>query len=203
MRRVVVALCLLSLGFAVSPVLAQGNHLKIFGGASYVAPLSEEDVTIASVRDSVEASDELGWTLGLEFRFTDHFGLELDYVNVTNDVDFAGSKLGEVDFSPLSATFDIHLVHTKVVDFYLGPTATYVQWGDVKIDPGASPVVSKLDTDNNLAWGASVGLDIGLGDHWAVTGGVRWINTDLELADSSTSIGVDPLMSRLGLALRF
>ena len=170
---------------------------KIFGGLSYVAPLGEEDVTIDNVEDSIEESEEVGWTVGMEFRFNKILGLEMDYVNATNDIEFGGQTIGDVHMQPLSATLNFHIIPTKVVDLYLGPTASYFIWGDVDIDD-----VGEFKTDNEVAWGASLGLDIGIGKAFAITGGLRWLNADIEPEDLD-KIGVDPLFGRLGVAFRF
>jgi outer membrane protein W len=186
---------------AVSPLLAQDNSFKIYGGLAYVSPLSDENVDIDGVVDSLQASSEAGWNLGVEFRFNKLLGLELDGVHATQDIEFGGNTIADVDFTPLSATLDFHLIHTKVIDLYLGPTASYIIWGDINVkdanfgdDNGA---------DNQFAWGALVGLDIGFGKTFAITLGVRWLDVDLKPDGSSDSVGVDPLISRLGVAFRF
>ncbi|HET6373203.1 MAG TPA: outer membrane beta-barrel protein [Candidatus Polarisedimenticolia bacterium] len=193
-----VSLALLAV-LVATPALADTPKFKIFGGASYVSPLGEEDVDFGTVRDSIKASDELGWTLGVECRFNKVVGLELDYVNVTNDIEFGDDVVGELDMQPLSATLNFHLIPTSIVDLYVGPTATYFIFGDVKLDD----LGESLDSENEFAYGASVGLEIGLGDTFAIMGGVRWLKVDFQPQDSNEEFAVDPLFSRLGVALRF
>lgn len=178
-----------------APASAAG--FKVFGGVSYVAPLGEDDVDIGAITDSIEASEVLGWTVGLESRFNKIVGLEIDYVNSTNDIEFGGSTIGEVQIQPLSATLNFHLVPTGIVNLYLGPTASYFIFGDADVDP-----LGSLDVDNEFAYGASLGLEIGLGGTVAVLGGIRWLKVDIR-PDGSDEIPLDPLYSRLGLALRF
>lgn len=189
---------------ASSQAIAQENYIKLYGGAAYVAPLSESDITFESVSDAVQAQQQVGWNFGFEGRFNDWFGLEIDYVNATQDVDFGGMDIGSTDFSPLTATLNIHVVHTTLVDFYLGPSYSYVSWGDIELNQEGQGLFSTtgLGTDSQNAWGVSLGLDIGLGKHFAFTGGLRYIDTDLELANGP-SIAVNPLVGRLGIALRF
>ena len=193
-----------SLVFAALVVLGTGTaaaadhpKFKIFGALSYVAPLGEDDVTIGSVRDSVKASNEVGWNVGLECRFNQVVGLEFDYTNATNDIEFGGQKVGDVHMQPLAATLNFHVIPTSIVDLYLGPTAAYFIWGDADFGSGGT-----FKTDNEFAYGASVGLEIGLGETFAIMGGIRWLKADIE-PDGSPKIGVDPLFSRLGIALRF
>jgi outer membrane protein W len=182
------------------PALAQDNMFKVFGGLAYISPLDDEEVDFGTVKDSIEASEELGWTVGIEIRFTDAIGLELDAVRATHDIEFGGDAIGEIDFTPLSASLNFHIVHTTIVDLYIAPTATYILWGDLEFD---SSSLGDLDAENDFAYGASVGLDIGLGDNFAIFGGVRWLNADIEPDDGDEEIGVDPLISRLGVAFRF
>src|SRR5262249_21911989 len=121
-----------------------------------VAPTSEDTISISSISESVKTSNEMGWNAGLEFRGK-VMGLQLDYTKATQDVDVSGVKLADVDFSPLSATLNFHLIHTQIFDFYFGPTYSYVNWGDLHLEGGGT-----ASTENENAWGASVGLDIGL-----------------------------------------
>src|SRR5262245_48688033 len=194
-RQLLYALVSLLVG---TPVLAAAPPtFKVFGGASYVSPLGEDDVTFGSITDSVEASDELGWTVGLEARVNQILGFEFDYVNATNDIEFGGDVIGEVEMQPLSATLNFHLIPTSIVDLYIGPTASYFIFDDVEIDSGGT-----LETDDEFAYGASLGLEIGLGQTFAILGGVRWLKVDLA-PEGAEEVAVDPLFSRLGVALRF
>ena len=183
---------------------AQDTHFKVYFGPAYVAPMSDSSVTFGSIEDTVEAEDQVGWNVGIEGRFNSWIGLELDYVNANQDVTFAGSTIGDATFSPLTATFDIHVVHTKVVDLYLGPSYTYVNWGDIHLNANGGSVTgsSEIGTDSANSWGLSLGLDIGLGKHFAIQGGVKYLNVDLKM-ESGESASVDPLMARLGVAFRF
>jgi len=183
---------------------AQDTHFKIYFGPAYVAPMSDSNVTFGSIDETIEAEDQIGWNVGIEGRFNPWIGLELDYVNANQDVSFAGSTIGDTTFSPLTATFDIHVVHTKVVDFYLGPSYSYVNWGDVHLNTNGGTVTgsSEIGTDSASCWGASLGLDIGIGKHFAIQGGLKYLDVNLELANGQ-EVSVDPLMARLGVAFRF
>ncbi|HZE88639.1 MAG TPA: outer membrane beta-barrel protein [Verrucomicrobiae bacterium] len=195
--RLLFAVCA-ALALSLTPAPADESHFKIFGATSYVSPLGENDVSIGGVRDSVKASNKLGWDFGLEDRFNRFAGLEIDYVNATNDVRFGGHTIGDVELKPLSVTLDFHVIPTHFIDLYVGPTASYFLKGDAHLKPSGD-----VTTDGKLAWGVSAGLEIGLGRTFAVIGGVRWVKVDLEVRDTSTKLPVDPLFSRLGVAFRF
>jgi outer membrane protein W len=200
----ITTVCLAVAGIAAPSVLAQDTHFKFYGGAAYVAPMSDSDVTFGSVSDTVKAEKQVGWNLGFEGRFNPWIGIEVDYVNATEDLTFGGTTIGDVNFSPLTATFDIHVVHTKVVDFYLGPSYSYVNWGDIHLNANGSTISggSEFGTDSAQCWGASLGLDIGLGEHFAIQGGLKYLNVTLQ-PQGTSDVAVDPLVARLGVAVRF
>lgn len=182
----------------------QETHFKVYFGPAYVAPMSDSDVTFGSVTETVEAEQQVGWNLGVEGRFNDWIGIELDYVNANEDVSFGGTTIGETNFSPLTATFNIHVVHTTVVDFYAGPSYSYVNWGDIHLNATGSGVTgsSEIGTDSSSGWGLSLGLDIGFGKHFAIQGGLKYLDVDLE-TQSGQTYAMKPLVARLGVAFRF
>jgi hypothetical protein len=192
------------LGVCAPSALAQDTRFKLYAGPAYVAPMSDSDVTFGTVTDAVEAQEEVGWNFGAEFRWGRMMGLELDYVNATQDVSYGGATIGEADFSPLTATLNFHLIHTKVVDFYIGPSYSYINWGEIHLNANGGSLTgsSEIGTDSAQGWGASLGLDFGLGEHFAITGGLKYLNVDLEVQDGP-SIAVNPLVARLGVAVRF
>jgi opacity protein-like surface antigen len=199
-RAITLVFALLVLVVAIDPAAAQDNKFKIFAAASYVSPLSDDDVTVDDVTEAVEASSEIGWNIGFEWRWSELLGLEIDYLDAQHDVEVGGVVVGEVGMSPLSASLNIHLIQTKLIDFYVAPTISYVNWGDVELNElGDNETVS---TDTETAYGVSLGLDIGLGENLAIVTGLRYLRLDVTPEDSD-GISVDPLFARVGLAWRF
>jgi hypothetical protein len=203
MKRTAPTLGILVALAAFHPATAQDNSFKIFAAASYVSPLgSEEEVTISSVTDSVQASNEVGWEAGVEFRFGKWMGLEVSYLNATQDVEFGDTTIAKVDFTPYNLALNFHLIHSKYFDFYIAPVAAFVDWGDIDFTDGTSEAA-----DSEIAYGAAIGLDIGLGKTFAIIGGVRWLSLDITPDDpmvpDDESLAVDPLFARVGVALRF
>lgn len=202
--RSITPLIVLVMVAAAPAAIAQGTGLKVYGAAGYVSPLSQEDITIHDVTESVKASSQVGWDVGVEIRLGKRMGLDLDYLNSTNDVKFGGTVIGKADFSPLGATLNFHLVHTRLIDFYVGPTYAWVNWGNVELNSagsGATGGATTIATKDQNAWGATVGLDVGLGKRLAVVGSIRYLDVSLETDQGEA--GVNPLISRLGIALRF
>jgi opacity protein-like surface antigen len=181
---------------AAQPLFAADKRFKVFGAAAWVGPLSEDDFEIDTIDDTLEASDAVGWNFGVEFQFTDRLGLEVDYLNSTQDIEFGGETIAEVDFQPLSASLNIHLFDSDAFDLYVAPVASWVNWGDIEGDGDS------VGTDSEFAWGAQIGLDIGLGDTVAIVLGLRYLNLDLS-SDLGGDLGVDPLIARAGIGLRF
>jgi outer membrane protein W len=199
--------CILGVGLAVAAsasARAQDTHFKFYGGPAYVAPMSDSDVTLGAIDDTLKSEQQVGWNLGFEGRFTPWIGLEFDYNHADQDVSFGGSTIGNTTFAPLTGTFNIHPVHTKVVDFYFGPSYSYVNWGEIHLNTngGAINGSSTIGTDSAHGWGASLGLDIGLGKHFAICGGLKYLDVDLEMNNGQTA-DVKPLLARLDFAVRF
>jgi outer membrane protein W len=188
---------------AGAPAQAQDVNFKIFGAAAYVSPLSNDDITIDTITDSVEASDQVGYNLGFEWRMSKLFGLEVDYIDAKHDIEFGSMTLGEANFQPLSATLNFHLIHGEVVDFYFGPTYSYVNWGDIDLNDDVAPGEPDVATDAENAYGISVGLDFGIGETFAIVAGLRYLQLDITPEDEDDGVAVDPLIARLGVALRF
>jgi outer membrane protein W len=200
MRRSFAALGVLAALALATPAMAQDSRFKVFGGVSYISPLAQDDVTIGSITDSVQGSNETGYEFGFEFRFGKWFGVEASYIDATQEFEFNGTTI-KADMTPINLALNFHIIHSKFIDFYLAPVASYVDWGDLEAPGGGSTAV-----DSETAYGAQVGLDISLGKHFAVMGGVRWLSLDISPDDPAAggeSVAVDPLFTRLGLGIRF
>lgn len=185
--------------FAAMPAEAQSDSKwKIFGGAVYVSPLSDSDVTFEDVTEAVEASSEVGYELGLEWKPLNRWGFELAYNDVTHDVEVNGQKAGEVGFAPLMLTANFYVINADNITWYIGPTAAWIDWGSIDAEDGES-----VDTDSETTYGVSTGLDITLGERWVIYGGLRWLDSTIQAADGSGEVSVDPLIARLGVGFRF
>ena len=197
MKRFHIAAAALVLA-VMSPTLADAAGMKVYAMLAYVAPLSDSDQDIGGVTEAVKASSEMGYNFGLEFRMGGMLGVELDYLYAKHDVegDLAG-VLGEVAFQPISGTLNFHLP-LGIADVYGGPTAAYVNWGDLELAGGSGEV----EIDPEFAFGLSAGLDIALAPTISATGGLRWLKVGAE-PEGGDEVDVDPLFTRIGLALKF
>ena len=193
-------LAALALAVLASPAaLAQESNFKIFAAVAYVSPLDSSDVSFEDVEQSVEASNEMGWMVGAEWRMTKLLGLQADYLMSTHDVEAEGDAVAEVDMSPLSAALNFHLIPGETIDVYVGAVASYVMWGDVEFDDA-----TEIPTDDEIAYGVQVGLDFNLGERFAIVGGLRYLMLDVtEDTSDGEEVGVDPLFATVGVAFRF
>src|SRR5262245_4053714 len=107
-------LVLLAVLVATPAFAADPPKFKIFGGAAYVSPLGEDDVDFGTIEDSVQATEQVGWTVGFEWRFTKLFGLEVDYVNSTNDIEIGGETFGDVSMEPVGASLNFHFLPSNI-----------------------------------------------------------------------------------------
>ena len=189
MKRIaIVAVALLAVICTVSNVAAQDHKWKVLAAVSYLSPLSD---STDSAGDVLEAASAVGWEVGAEWRLAKLVGLELDYMQSTNDIEFNGVVLTEVDVNPLTFAANFHIIPDNVIDFYVGPVASYVSFD-----------ADDADIDSEATFGAAAGLDIGIGEHFAVTGGARWLDLSAEDEDG-TELSIDPIFLRVGVAWRF
>jgi outer membrane protein W len=167
---------------------------KLFVGGAYVTPLSDNDVGGATI----EASSEFGYELGVEWKPSDRFGFEVAYLDATHDVEVDGFKAGEIDFKPWNFTMNFHIIDRNAFNWYIGPTVTYVDWGDVEAVGGGSESI-----DSETSYGVSTGLAIGLGQSLALQFGLRYLDASAESSVDGSEFDVDPLFANVSLAFRF
>lgn len=192
----IAALGLLLSGAAHAPALASGWSFKLFAATSYVAPLAQTDQNLGGVTAAIKASNEMGYAFGTELR-AGYFGLGLDYLHARQDLEQNNAGLlGTTDFNPISATLYLH-VPTPLVELYAGPTLTYVNWGDLTLGTGGAQQM-----DAKFGSGISVGGDFAIAKALALTAGMRWLKLEAK-PKGGNAIAVDPLVSHIGLALRF
>ena len=195
-----IALSILAVLALTLPSIAhagKGYGTQFWAATTYVAPLSERSAD--GVSNALKASSEMGYQFGVEFR-SGFLGVALDYLHATPKFKSSTTgTLGTADFNPISATLQLHLP-LPLLDLYAGPTVSYVNWGDLEVS--GTSVKSKVDA--KLGYGFSVGADLPLGHTLALTSGARWLKLDAK-ANAATlgTVAVDPLITHLGIALRF
>jgi outer membrane protein W len=196
-NRKSLALILAAGGIALAAGGAQAQDeydWKVFISGAYVDPLSDSDVD----GEEVSLSSEFGYEFGVEWRPVNRLGIELAYLDVSHDVDVEGTTFGEIDFNPINVTLNFHVINRNAFNWYIGPTVSFVDWGDLEV-----PGQGSADVDSETTYGASTGLTIGLGDTFALQFGVRWLDSTAESSDLGDEVDVDPLFATVGVAFRF
>jgi len=181
-----------------APAHAGGSSwgMKLWAASSYIAPLSESDRNVGGVTAAVKGSNEMGYEFGVEFR-KGATGFAFDYLHSRQELQHASAGfLGSADFKPISASLLLHLP-TPVLDLAAGITASYVNWGDLQLSNGTTRPL-----DAKLGYGFTVVGDFAMSRSVALTGGMRWLKLQADPPGVGT-VTVDPLVSHLGLALRF
>jgi len=51
---------------AMAPANAQGNKFRVYAAFNYLSPTGSSDLSIDSFVERIEASQEAGWSVGLE-----------------------------------------------------------------------------------------------------------------------------------------
>lgn len=154
-----------------------------------------------------------GVGIALERRFTDRLGFEAAALFAkVPDTDVTGSsgQQTEVDegpgFFPITASLNIHLTPDRKVDVYVAPTVSFVTFGDFDLE--VDGVTMSYETEDEFAWGASLGTDIKLGERWSLNTAVTYLDVEMEVREvGAVSAPVitrfDPLIVRVGATFDF
>lgn len=188
-------------GIVFAPSVAQAQEdrgdydWKLFIGPSYISALGDSD--IANVGNSIEASSELGYELGIEWKGTDRLGFEIAYLDEKSDVETSSGPIGDISMRPWNFSLNFHVVDKNAFNWYVGPTLSYIGWSDLELVNGAS-----VDVDSQTTYGVSTGLVIGLGETFGIQFGLRYLDAEID-AGLSDEISVDPLFASVAVAFRF
>lgn len=170
-----------------------GYDFKFFAGGAYVQPLN--DTSIGSV--NFDTSNEFGIELAGEWRFS-RLGIEVAYLDAEQDVEANGTPIGNIDLKPWNFTLNFHVIDGDFFNWYIGPTLSYVDWGDLEFPSGNS-----IETDSETTWGVTTGILFGLGDTFGIELGLRYIDSAVDSPNIPQDIAVDPLFARVGVSFRF
>ena len=198
---VLVSATLATAGIVLAPSIAQAQEdrgdydWKLFVGPSYVSPLSDSD--IASVGNAIEASSELGYEIGIEWKGTDRLGFEISYLDVDTDLETSLGTIGDISMRPWMLSLNFHVIDKNAFNWYVGPTLAYVGWSDLKLSNG-----TRYDVDGESTFGVSTGFVVGLGETFGIQFGLRYLDASID-AGLADEISVDPLFAGVAVAFRF
>jgi outer membrane protein W len=201
----------------------QVNHWRLRFGGAWVEPSSGSSHLASTTADSnddrftVGSDGSIGFSLALERKFSRRFGLELGIliaepdlgINASSNDGFQLNTDGNIQFSALTAGFNIHLTPDAAVDLYVGPLLVYTNYNDDSFGflDGNHDFTSLISGNDNFTFGVQLGVDIPLRDGpWAVNFAARYIDSSLSLTkDGGTGdrLTFDPLILSAGFGYRF
>lgn len=182
------------LAFAATNAQAQDEYnWKVFISGAYVDPLSDSEID----GEDWSLSSEFGYEFGAEWRPVNRLGFELAYLDVDQDVEVDGDDVGDIAFNPINFTLNIHIINRSVFNWYIGPTVSFVDWGEFET------AIGNFSVESETTIGASTGFTIGLGDTFALQFGVRYLDSTAESEVLDEEVDTDPLFATVGVAFRF
>jgi outer membrane protein W len=208
-------LALAALALAV-PARAESGW-QIRAGGLWVDPSFSTSVTNDDGTPIAVTSDsDLGYTLGLEYRFAGSLGLDLRVGRAEPDVELGAEVpgLGRIaiadglGYTPVTFGLNAHITPDRPVDLYLGILAAWIDYGDLDFVI-TEPVADSLSvtSSSDVGWGVTAGADIAFGSSpWSLAAGLTWIRTDLEAREpggDAESFEFNPFMVTLGVGYSF
>ncbi len=198
---------------AAAPALAQENRHTIRINAGYFVPTDDIDI-----RDTEPGDDEpdpevsqnnefrntYGAKLAYEFRFAERIGAEIGagYFRPKIRAPFFGYE-DRIRVIPIHAALLFHLGLSDRFDFYFGPQAVYMSYGEINVRPADDTQVWELE--NEFTWGGKVGIDIPFGETFTLNIAAEYIAADAKLDSPVTDYEIRPrpLVVSAGASFRF
>jgi outer membrane protein W len=148
-----------------------------------------------------------------EYLFSNRFGVEIGVLGTVNvDVSVGspggtfGSNVAVSSFTPITLGLNIHLTPDRPVDLYAGPLLALSNYGSIDVSTGTGAANTSVSIDQDVGYGAILGLDVPLGDHgWLVQANLRYIATEMKDSGGAISFSgeFNPVIFSVGLGYRF
>lgn len=202
---------------SLQPAAAQddtGWRLKLNGVA--VETMGDSDTFFGN------SDTAFGGGIGLEYRASRRLGVELSALTTELEDEMAFDIFGEtltfesaLRMTPVLAKLNVHLTPESRVDFYLGPVAGRMMYGDFDLEVHSSVdgevVRGSANVEDDWTWGAHLGVDVPVGDRGLFfTAGATWLKAEVEIEgdpddeeDGSVRLDLDPLVAQVGFGYRF
>jgi opacity protein-like surface antigen len=163
----------------------------------------------------LDVDSEIGFAVDVEYRFSNRLGIdvgvtwvELDTTLTVGIPDVISLSFDDdLSFTPITAALNIYLTPSSAVDLYIAPMIAWVQYGDLEYElEGVGRLGVAIDDD--LAWGAAVGLDVPIGERgWMVSAAASYIDTDLDGTEQDEggreSFDFNTIGVKVGVGYRF
>jgi len=109
-------------------------------------------------------------------------------------------------FTPVTLGLNLHLTPDRPVDLFVGPLLALSSYGNVEVSAGVGAATTPVSIDNDIGFGAVLGLDLALGETgWLAQANVRYFATETKSSAGSISFSgrFNPVIFSLGLGYRF
>jgi outer membrane protein W len=175
-------------------------------GDTIIVPDSDERIPFT-------ASDDYGLGIDAEYRASRRLGVDFGVLTASPVIDALIdetamiSARGETRFTPVYAGLNLHVAPSGHVDFYFGALLSYVFYTefDFVTDPWFES--ESIVTENDLAFGLTLGLDIQLGkSDWLLSASFRYLDTTVEGSPPDGSLGLtefNPQIFSFGVGYQF
>lgn len=201
MRRTLVFLGIIAMcSMLAAPAWAGDRSWSIRVFAAGIDPNLDEVVPSENPDEvRVIGQSDLGFGASLEYQFNDRLGLELGAVWASPDVELSAEVpgYGHLSLSDSMSTrvitldLDVHLTpNSRAFNVFLGAGLASVNFDDLHyVDPEGDSL--NISTNGEITWSVKAGVDITLGtdSRWAAFGGIRYIDSDIELANVDVAEG--------------
>jgi opacity protein-like surface antigen len=195
-----------------------GWHLRVFA-AGFDPDLDEMVPAENPDEVRVQGATDLGFGASLEYQFSDRFGLEFGLFTASPDVEISaeipdyGLLVLTDSMSARGMILDVNLhltPNSPSLDFFIGGGVASMNYGDLHYtDPDGDPL--DLGVGNDTSWTVKAGVDIALGknSNWAAVGGLRYIDSEIEVAnlnddaDASQTFSYNIFSFTVGIAYSF
>jgi opacity protein-like surface antigen len=200
-KRTVIVLSLLLL-----PLIATAQPANEFG--VFISTSQFDDSEISDGVDSfdVEFDEDMGYGVLYNRFWLGGFSTEFAYQQLGADLsvsfDEITEQVGELDLDILSATGQLHFGRGSMISPYIGGGVAYVSGEAGAIDEDE---LESADLENEVEWLVNAGLNIGLGQTFAIFVDGKYILYEArgEGDPDEDALDINPLIISGGLKFRF
>lgn len=189
--------------------------LRIFGIKSDASAVNFQQVNVgteAEMRERLSIGNGDGFGLGLEYIPLGWLGIELSVSQMNQDAHWVFDSTtqwlmsgGELETFLVTIGPNFHLLPDRRFDLFVGPFIGRAMNDELEF---LEDDAFEKDVDDETVFGAQIGFDVPVcarGLCWSLTTGLQYLSHSVETQGLAQEIdfGLDPLIFKLGAALRF
>ncbi len=185
-----------------------------FGGVWVDTDGGSRQILADGDRVETDADTDFGFAITAERRFNERVGLEFGAlmiasptlgVRVSSDSE-SFEVSDDLGLQLFGAGLNFHLTPDKSVDFYLGPFVAYALFSDLSFVVADEVFPVRFQVDNELAYGAVLGLDVPINDRWVFNATARYFSLEIDPTGpdgGADPVNLDSISLGLGVGYRF